>query len=407
MLFVKGLVKFPKVLYLRKRIINLYSDLKNENNELEIQSDVLNNFLKTFLKYIWFELDRAQIAISFFNSEIHLVKKVFKICDVKEFDPIVIWIIKNDLERIEIFLDHHRKLGVKHFVIVDNLADDGTFEYLRTQSDINLYRCSTPYTTLNRESWINRIIANYGFNQWYLCLDSDELFVSPNWEKITISEKIKQLTTKKIKRVRALMIDMYSSNAIFDKDFDRDLRRTHCSFDGDTYITELNYSLNLIFGGPRSRIFCETTNSFKDNLSKTPLFYMKSGILQGNSHYLFPYNENFSLPIASVLLHYKFLASDLERYQERVLATSRDGHPSFINEDTILTDTYPDKFLRQTLFAIDLTSKNWKVILEQKHPAAYSHDQRCDLHPSLSSSKTMFQVDILDNDRRKISIGKL
>ncbi len=90
-----------------------------------------------------------------------------------------------------------------------------------------------------------------------------------------------------------------------------------------------------------------------------------------------------------------------------ICSTSYDGHPSFITEDEIITDTYPDKFLRQRLFRLNIKNLKRNIILEHKHPAFYTRDFRCDLHPSLSLSKTLFQIDVLDKKRRKVIIGKL
>ena len=41
-------------------------------------------------------------------------------------------------------LDHHRKLGVRHFLIVDNASTDGTAQLL-DQPDISLWTTSASY----------------------------------------------------------------------------------------------------------------------------------------------------------------------------------------------------------------------------------------------------------------------
>lgn len=89
------------------------------------------------------------------------------------------------------------------------------------------------------------------------------------------------------------------------------------------------------------------------------------------------------------------------------LPTPEDGHPTFIDSSTILTDTYPDRFLCQTLSLINIESGIQKTILKIKHPATYSAYERCDLHPSISPSKTKFQIDVSNNGKRKICIGTL
>ena len=50
--------------------------------------------------------------------------------------------MRNEIIRLPFFLEHHRALGVDHFLIVDNGSDDGTTEYLAAQPDVSLW--STP-----------------------------------------------------------------------------------------------------------------------------------------------------------------------------------------------------------------------------------------------------------------------
>ncbi|PWJ40938.1 hypothetical protein [Sediminitomix flava] len=88
-------------------------------------------------------------------------------------------------------------------------------------------------------------------------------------------------------------------------------------------------------------------------------------------------------------------------------STEKDGHPSFINNDVILTDTYPDRFLCQTLSTINIETGEKNIKLEKKHPAKYSTANRCDMHPSLSPSKTFYQIDVIEKGKRKVCIGKV
>ena len=41
--------------------------------------------------------------------------------------------VRNEVVRLPFFLDHYRKLGVGHFLFVDNGSDDGTRAYLEGQ----------------------------------------------------------------------------------------------------------------------------------------------------------------------------------------------------------------------------------------------------------------------------------
>ena len=51
-------------------------------------------------------------------------------------------VVRNEILRIKHCLEHHRKLGVRKFFVVDNGSDDGTFSILRDQPDVILFETS-------------------------------------------------------------------------------------------------------------------------------------------------------------------------------------------------------------------------------------------------------------------------
>jgi hypothetical protein len=53
--------------------------------------------------------------------------------------------VRDEMIRIAQFLDHYRRIGVDHFVIVDNASEDGTAEFLEQQSDVSLYRTTQSF----------------------------------------------------------------------------------------------------------------------------------------------------------------------------------------------------------------------------------------------------------------------
>lgn len=84
-----------------------------------------------------------------------------------------------------------------------------------------------------------------------------------------------------------------------------------------------------------------------------------------------------------------------------------DGHPTFISENIILTDTYPNKYLSEKLFTLNIETGEYKLINEFSHPANYVPYNRCDLHPSISKSKKKFQVDFINKGKRNVFVGDL
>lgn len=311
---LNGLKNIKKTLGISKRIEKNYNEYEKNANEITMTDEVKKIFKKSFINFIWAQPKDAEIAFSFLTSKIIPIKEKIKIEEIGNKTPILICIVKDDLQRIEMSINYYRKMGVKNFVYVDNMSTDGTFEYLLKQPDIDLYKCETPYTTQNREAWINRIIAHYGFNHWYLCVDSDELFVYDKMEEININEYISKLG-KKNRRVRALLLDMYSKEPIFKET--ENIQEYYCYFDGDTYEHNSTYKLETVTGGPRQRVFFENSQK-KFMLTKYPLFYFLKGDIQCSSHFQYPFSPNCGVPCTTALLHYKFLKSDLQKYMDRV-----------------------------------------------------------------------------------------
>ncbi|ABV51075.1 Hypothetical protein P9215_14621 [Prochlorococcus marinus str. MIT 9215] len=72
-----------------------------------------------------------------------------------------------------------------------------------------------------------------------------------------------------------------------------------------------------------------------------------------------------------------------------------DGHPfcSQMQNNIFITDTYPDKFLEQSLLFHDINKKETKIIGKFYSPPKFRYDYRCDLHPRLSSDGNFIAID--------------
>ena len=77
------------------------------------------------------------VIYTFANARIEAVRKTAP-CSAE--NPIVVLCVKNDLRRIQMLVEHYRSLGVEKFAFMDNGSEDGTFEWLLEQPDIDLYR---------------------------------------------------------------------------------------------------------------------------------------------------------------------------------------------------------------------------------------------------------------------------
>jgi hypothetical protein len=136
-------------------------------------------------------------------------------------DLFVISVLRNEMVILPHFLDHYRSIGVKTFVIVDNLSDDSTREYLLEQSDVVLYSADTDYNKSHYGVlWQQAILSNHCLNKWVLMADADEFLVYPGSETKDISTYLDETEEGGYDCVRTEMIDMYPGGALDAADFD-------------------------------------------------------------------------------------------------------------------------------------------------------------------------------------------
>jgi len=241
-------------------------------------------------------------------------------------EPILICPVKNDLDRVRMHIEHHQAIGIQNFVYLDNNSNDGTFEWLLSQKT-DLYQVKANFNTFSKIAWIRQVTDIYGYNRWYLILDSDELFAYPGMETCPISYLMQFAEQERMPLFQSLLIDMYAKGKIINSTPDKnetsrhDIKKKYCYFDLDSYTFKPSYKNNKIVGGPRARIFSEENQPFKSLLTKNVLVYLRAEDFF-YIHYLLPYYKNFTYPFMSGLLHYKFLPNDIQKYEQ----IARHGH---------------------------------------------------------------------------------
>ena len=104
--------------------------------------------------------------------------------------PTLIAVLRGELIRIPYFLKFYNKIGIKHFIFIDNDSNDGSFEYLKKCNyNITLYQTKESYSK-NKQGclWRENLMKVYGENRWYVLVDLDELFVYDNYENSEIKD---------------------------------------------------------------------------------------------------------------------------------------------------------------------------------------------------------------------------
>lgn len=120
------------------------------------------------------------------------------------------------------FLAHYRGLGVRRFVIADNLSTDGTRELLAQQPDVTLYSVDTPYRLSHYGvAWQLAMLAEHAQGRWALVVDIDEFLVWPGCEQESLAARCERLQAAGLDAAWALMVDMYPQGPLDNADFTR------------------------------------------------------------------------------------------------------------------------------------------------------------------------------------------
>lgn len=297
------------------KYIKLETLFMKKNEFGTVHPELIKLWKRKFRQMIRYSSDRTfPIAEEFLTVEID------KICErgkksESERGPILICVLKNDIEKLRPFMEHYRKRGIRHFVFLDNMSTDGTFEFLLEQKDADVYRCGHSFTADRKIAWVNRLIAEYGINKWYLMVDSDEFFTYLGENRFQFEDVIQKAEEKGFKRLGVVHLDMYPKGSLFGTDSGReDFIRTYCYFDKDTYTYAKSPRGMKIAGGPRKRVFGTDMK-----VSGYRMVCFEEDDVVPSAHFMIPYEKSYGTPVCLISLHYKFVnESDYEKMIEAV-----------------------------------------------------------------------------------------
>ncbi|MBM2575618.1 glycosyltransferase family 2 protein [Jannaschia sp. Os4] len=227
--------------------------------------------------------------------------------------------LRNERVRLPFFLDYHRRLGVGHFLMVDNGSDDGSADYLREQPDVSLWRTGASYKASRfGMDWLNWLGHRHCHGHWTLTVDPDEFLVFPFCDVRPLKALTDWLDGSNVRSFGAMLLDMYPKGPIDAQPYREgdDPFEIAAWFDGGNYMIERNatYGNLWIQGGPRARAFFADRPKDAPALNKTPLVRWRRGYAYlSSTHTLLPrglnqtYDRTGGEKATGVLLHAKFL----------------------------------------------------------------------------------------------------
>ncbi len=274
----------------------------------------------------------------------------------------LVCLVHNDLKFLRSLLAHYRGIGATRFIFVDDGSTDGTLEFLRLQTDVDIWVSDVRYKDARRgRLWREKLFATYGKDRWYLNIDSDEYLVYQDYALKPLQQLLNRLELQGVRRLSAPMIDMYPPGPVSEFPFqgmDNSMPWEIAScFDGDGYVLERTKRFLSLSGGARHRKFGSEVE-----LMKYPLIYWDDDCSLGTTiHKPLPYSRNF-FPISAALLHFKFFSDYKEKtteavadkqyfagaseYQKILNMVSKNGDVDFVYGAT-LTYGGPEELARQ------------------------------------------------------------
>jgi glycosyl transferase family 2 len=248
-------------------------------------------------------------------------------------DEVVVFsVVRDGMPWLHTFLAHHRELGARRFVILDNGSNDGSADYLLTQDDVTLLSSTAPYR--HYQNTFKRYVCNrFARDRWCLFADVDELLAYPGMERRSLQDLVRFAREGGFTGVVTQMLDMFPDRPIADmpdgahldlrplyrfyetRHIERRPSQWHASNHAPAHIP-------THFGGVRRRIF-----GTDNGLTKVSLFYNGGGLV--------PFHQWHSTRGARIadfsvaLLHYPFDRG----YRDRVLEAAANNRHGWVPGD--------------------------------------------------------------------------
>lgn len=275
-------------------------------------------------------MERRRCQIRAIRKRAELSTVADRTAVIERGDVLVFATIRNEIRRLPFFLEYYRKLGVAHFLFVDNGSTDGGSELLAGESDVSLWSTSASYKRSRfGTDWLNWLKFRYGNGHWTLTLDPDEFLIYPFCDTRPVQALCDWLDQSGIRSLGTMLIDMYPRGPLGEIRYEPGQNPLDLAswFDPGNYMISKNnrYGNLWIQGGPRARVYFSDDPEKAPSLNKIPLVkWDRKYAFVSSTHMLLPrglnqvYDEAGGEKMSGCLLHAKFLDTLVEKAAEEV-----------------------------------------------------------------------------------------
>ncbi|WP_373634829.1 glycosyltransferase family 2 protein [Yoonia sp. SS1-5] len=298
---------------------------------------------------------------------------------IRPGDILLFCTFRNEDVRLPYFFEYYRKLGVDHFLMVDNDSSDGGGDYAAAQSDVSLWSTKAGYGRARYGmDWLTYLQMRYAHGHWALTVDVDEFFVYPFCDSRPLSALGDWLDASDVRSFGALMLDMYPKGPVSEAVYDRGMDPLEVAswFDAGNYTISRNKRMRNLWiqGGPRARAYFGAKPSKAPALNKVPFVkWNRRYTYVSSTHMILPrglnlvYDQQGGEKTSGILLHAKFLntfsdrAGDAEmRAQHYKSGQEYARYASAADDPTIWTKWSAQYLNWRQLEGLGLMSKgNW------------------------------------------------
>ncbi|MBI5270595.1 MAG: glycosyltransferase family 2 protein [Burkholderiales bacterium] len=237
--------------------------------------------------------------------------------------------VRNEMPRMPAFLDYYRRLGVAHFLVLDNESTDGLTEYLAAQPDCSVWRAAGSYKASNfGMDWCNHLLAMHGVGKWCVTVDPDEFLVYPYCEERGLASLTDHLDMIGQPSLFTVMVDAYGVGRLSQTRLEpgADPFALCPWFDRFNLTQRFNEELRSMWvqGGVRMRRFFAGAPHQAPALNKVPLVRWQAGWRYlSSTHHLNQPAANCTVldnpeAVSGVLFHFKYVSLLQEKAAEEL-----------------------------------------------------------------------------------------